>query len=245
LKSAISDIDKLRDTHAKVEYGAVKQLAQNQPVIQYGSTVSALDKIIAETKDIPSGESRKIFNQASEMRDQLTLNNKPRTYGVDAAMQTRRTWGAAARGTGNVFTDVDPNLSRQFAARLFGAINDDFKAASTTGTPIAQALAKANKTYGDFSRSIDQVRKSSLANLVGQDTVDAAFSGHVASTKAPEKMAESFLQLQPSQARTVTSILQQHAGYKGLCTAGYTVKVIWGRHAGRVATIFPEVLAAI
>jgi hypothetical protein len=232
LKTAVSNIEQLRNTHAAADYGAVKQLAQNRPVITYDKTVAALDKIINETKDIPSGESRKIFNQATDMRDQLTLNGQARTYGVDAAMQTRRTWGAAARGTGNVFTDVDPNLSRQFAARLFGAINDDFTAASSANTPIAQALAKANKTYANYSRSIDQVRKSSLASLVGEDTVDAAFSGHVASTKAPEKMAQSFMNLQPSQARTVTGILQKHAPQVLQDTKAYVLRDMLQKSAG-------------
>lgn len=232
LKTAVNNIDDLRQQSAKTDYGAVKALAQNRPVIAYNKTVSELDKIISETKDIPSGDSKRIFQQASEMRDQLAMNGQARVFGIEPAMRTRSTWGAAARGTGNVFTDVDPNQSRRFAARLFGAINEDFNDASTAKTPIAQALATANKNYSSYSRSIDQVRKSSLASLVGEDTVDAAFSGHVASTKAPEKLAQSFMNLQPSQARTVTGILKKHAPQVLEDTKAYVLRDLLQKSAG-------------
>lgn len=210
LTGTVQHIDTLRSADAARDYGAVRALANDRPVIQYNETVNALNRIIDETRNVPSGESKKIYNQALAMRDDLVMGNKARTFTVDDAMRTRRTWGAAARGTGNVFTDVDPNLSRQFAGRLFGAINNDFAAASKGDTPIAQALAKANKRYGDYSKSIDYVRKSALGSLVGEDVADAAFTGAHGTVKAPELMANRFMSLQPSQARQVTNILRRH-----------------------------------
>ena len=211
LTSTVKHYDDLRSADAARDYGAVRALAQDRPVIKYDNTVNALNKIIDETRNVPSGESKRIYNQAIAMRDDLVLGGQARTFKVDDAMRTRRTWGAAARGTGNVFTDVDPNLSRQFAGRLFGAINQDFEAASKADTPIAQALAKANKRYGDYSKSIDYVRKSALGNLVGEDVADAAFTGAGGTTKAPELMANRFMTLQPSQARQVTNILRRNS----------------------------------
>lgn len=234
LKTAVNNIDDLRSKTAATDYAAVRALSQGRPVITYNNTVAELNKIINETKDIPSGDSKRIFQQATEMRDQLSMNGQARTFAIDPAMRTRSTWGAAARGTGNVFTDVEPNQSRRFAARLAGAIDNDFNAASTTNTPISQALAKANKNYASYSKSIDQVRKSALASLVGEDTVDAAFSGHVASTKAPEKMAQSFMGLQPSQARTVTGILQKHAPQVLQDTKAYVLRDLLQKSAGDV-----------
>jgi len=211
LTSTVKHYDDLRSADAARDYGAVRALAQDRPVIKYDNTVNALNKIIDETRNVPSGESKRIYNQAIAMRDDLVLGGSARTFKVDDAMRTRRTWGAAARGTGNVFTDVDPNLSRQFAGRLFGAINQDFEAASKADTPIAQALAKANKRYADYSKSIDYVRKSALGNLVGEDVADAAFTGASGTTKAPELMANRFMTLQPSQARQVTNILRRNS----------------------------------
>lgn len=211
LTKTVTHYDQLRSADAARDYGVVRQLAQDRPVIKYTETVNALNKIIDETRNIPSGDSKRIYNQAIAMRDDLVLGNNPRTFKVTDAMQTRRTWGQAARGTGNVFTDVDPNISRRYAGQLFGAINKDFDVASTAQTPYAQALAKANKRYADYSKSIDYVRKSSLASLVGEDVVDAAFSGARGTTKAPERLAERYLNLQPSQARQVTNILRRQA----------------------------------
>ena len=210
LTGTVKHYDDLRSTDAARDYGAVRALAQDRPVIQYTETVNALNRIIDETRNVPSGESKKIYQQAIAMRDDLVLGNKARTFKIDDAMRTRRAWGAAARGTGNVFTDVDPNLSRQFAGRLFGAINNDFEAASQSNTPIAQALAKANKRYADYSKSIDYVRKSALGSLVGEDVVDAAFTGAHGTVKAPEMMANRYMNLQPSQARQVTNILRRN-----------------------------------
>jgi hypothetical protein len=232
LKNTVNNIAQMRSQKATVEYGAVKQLAQNRPIIAYDNTVSELDKIISETKDVPSGESKRIFNQASDIRNQLSLNGKARTFGVDTAMKTRSAWSAASYGTGNIFTDVDPNLSRRFAARLSSAINKDFEAASTANTPIAQALAKANKSYANFSRSIDQVKKSALGNLLGEDTVDAAFSGHTASSIAPEKMADKFMSMKPSESKTVTAILQQHSPQVLQDTKAYVLRDLLQKSAG-------------
>lgn len=211
LTDTVKHYDTLRGVEATRDYGVVKALAQDRPVIKYGQTVDELNKIIDETRNVPSGESKRIYAQATAIRDDLMLGGNPRTFKVDDAMRARRAWGAAARGTGNVFTDVDPNLSRQYAGRLFGAINKDFDTASTAQAPYAQALAKANKRYADYSKSIDYVRKSALAGLVGEDVVDAAFTGARGTTKAPELMAERYMNLQPSQTRQVTNILRRQA----------------------------------
>ena len=211
LTQTVQHYDQLRSADAVRDYGVVKQLAGDKPVIKYTNTVDALNKIIDETRNVPSGDSKRIYQQAMAMRDDLMLGQNPRTFKVEDAMRARRAWGQAARGTGNVFNDVDHNISRNYAGKLFGAINKDFDAASTANAPYAQALAKANKRYADYSKSIDYVRKSSLAGLVGEDVVDAAFTGARGTTKAPELMAERYMNLQPSQARQVTNILRRQA----------------------------------
>ncbi len=96
------------------------------------------------------------------------------------------------------------------AKRLFAAVNKDFDAASTAQTPVAQALKKANQNYAKASQSIDFIKKSALGKLLGEDVVDAMGSGQVANTKAPELIAKKYLTMPPSEAKSVTSILQQH-----------------------------------
>ena len=226
--NTVKKIDTLRDTQAKADYGAVRQLAGTKPVIAYKNTMDTLDQIIAENKNVPSGDAKKIAAQAQAIKKALTEtrvgstivgpSGQPltppstgaATHTIGDAMKTRSAWGKAAARTGNIFTDIDPNANQVLAKRLFGAVNRDFEDASKGGSPIAQELKKANQNYAKASQSIDFIKKSALGKLLGEDVTDAAFTGATASTKAPELIAKRYLNMAPSEAKSVTSILQQH-----------------------------------
>jgi len=207
-KNTVSKLADVRSKQATTDYGDVRKIAGNAPVIKYQNTLDTLDKIIAENKNVPAGDSVKVAKQAQSIRDLLAEQG---TATVNDAMKTRSAWGKAAQRSGNIFTDVDPNANQALAKRLFGAVNADFDAASTANTPIAQALKKANQNYAKASQSIDFVAKSALGKLLGEDVTDAIGSGQTASTKAPELIAKRYLDMQPSQARSVTSILKRNA----------------------------------
>ena len=208
-KDTVTKLDKMRDTQAKTDYGAVRKAAGDQKVIGYKNTLDELDKIITENKGVPpGGDAAKIAAQATAIRDFIT---KQGTATVGDAMKTRSAWGKAARRTGNVFSDIDPNANQVLAKRLFGAVNRDFDAASTANTPIASLLKTANANYAKASQSLDFVQKSALGKLLGEDVVDALGTGATASTKAPEAIAKRYLTMTPSEARSVTNILEQHA----------------------------------
>jgi len=234
-KTTVDKIDSLRETTANRDYGEVRKLAGNNPVIGYKNTMATLDKIIAENENVPSADARKVEKQAREIKDALTTttpgapassilgpSGKPlipaaphvtgtATHTIDDAMKTRSAWGKAARRTGNIFSDIDPNANQVLAKRLFGAINKDFEDASTAKTPIAQALKAANQNYAKASQSLTFVEKSALGKLLGEDVADAAFTGVQGSTKAPEAIARRYLNMDPSQAKAVTAILQLHS----------------------------------
>lgn len=240
-QTTVKKIDSVRDAQATRDYGEVRKLAGDKPVIAYRNTMDALDKIIAENQNVPSADAKRIAAQARSMKDALTVS-KPGSTGTPAstilgpsgqpmapaippapstsgiathtiqdAMKTRSAWGKAARRTGNIFSDVDPNVNQVLAKRLFGAINRDFDAASTDKTPIAQALKQANENYAKASQSLTFVEKSALGKLLGEDIADAAFTGVQGSTKAPEAIAKKYLSMTPSQAKSVTAILQLHS----------------------------------
>ena len=234
-KTTVDKIDSLRETTANRDYGEVRKLAGGNPVIGYKNTMATLDKIIAENANVPSADARKVAKQAQEIKDALTTttpgapassilgpSGKPlipaappvtgtATHTIDDAMKTRSAWGKAARRTGNIFSDIDPNANQVLAKRLFGAINKDFEDASTAKTPIAQALKAANQNYAKASQSLTFVEKSALGKLLGEDVADAAFTGVQGSTKAPEAIARRYLNMDPSQAKAVTAILQLHS----------------------------------
>lgn len=224
-----------RDKQASTDYGKVRALAGDKPVVKYQNVTDELQKIIDENKNVPAGDAKKIASQARGLLDQLTETPKgqspssivlpsgqparvpppPVAAAKDAtvsdAMKTRAAWGKAARRTGNIFSDIDPNANQMLARRLFGAINKDFDAASTDNTPIAKALKDANQNYAKASKSIEFIDQSALGKLLGKDVTDAAFSNETFSTKAPEAIAKRYLTMQPSQATQVTTILREHA----------------------------------
>lgn len=233
-RDTVTKIADAREKQAAADYGKVRQLSGEKPVIKYGNVVDELKRIIDENKNVPSGDAAKVARQAQGLLEQLTekpaaqepskilLSGQPasippaptagpKAATVQDAMKTRSAWGKAARRTGNIFSDIDPNANQVFAKRLFGAINRDFEAASNDGTPIAKALKVANQNYQKASQSISYVEKSALGKLLGEDVTDAAFTGETFSTKAPEAIAKRYLSMTPSQAAQVTSILREHA----------------------------------
>lgn len=240
-QNTIKKIDAMRDSQATRDYGQVRKLAGDKPVIGYKNTMDTLDKIIAENENVPSADAKKIAAQARSIKEALTVTKpgapgKPAsailgpsgqpampsippapstagtaTHTIQDAMKTRSAWGKAARRTGNIFSDIDPNANQVYAKRLFAAINKDFEAASTAQTPIAKALKQANESYSKASQSLTFVEKSALGKLLGEDVADAAFTGVRGSTKAPEAIAKKYLSMTPSQAKSVTAILQLHA----------------------------------
>lgn len=231
----VGKIAAARDKQASADYGKVRALAGDKPVIKYQNTVDELKKIISENENVPAGDAVKIAKQARSLLDQLTETptvqkaspillptGKPasvppppvagaKSTTVSDAMKTRSAWGKAARRTGNIFTDIDPNANQVLARRLFGAVNKDFDAASTADTPIAKALKDANQNYAKASKSIEFIDQSALGKLLGKDVTDAAFTGETFSTKAPEAIAKRYLSMEPSQAAQVTAILREHA----------------------------------
>lgn len=239
LRTAYNDtvgkIAAARDTQASTDYGKVRALAGTKPVIKYQNTVDELRKIVSENANVPAGDAKKIAKQAQGLLDTLTETPKgqpaspivlpsgqparipaPPSPAVSSAtvanaMRTRSAWGNAARRTGNIFSDIDPNANQMLARRLFGAINRDFDAASTANTPIAKALKDANQNYAKASKSIEFIEQSALGKLLGKDVTDAAYTGETFSTKAPEAIAKRYLTMQPSQAAQVTAILREHA----------------------------------
>jgi hypothetical protein len=233
LRNAYTDtvkkIDGARDAQAKTDYGNVRALAGDKPVIGYKNTMKTLDEIIAQNENVPAADAKKVTAQARDIKRALTDTTPPSailgpsgkplvgaatgaaTHTIQDAMKTRSAWGKAAQRSGNIFSDIDPNANQILAKRLFGAINKDFEDASTAQTPIGQALKTANTNYKKASDSITFVQKSALGKLLGEDVTDAAFSGQTASTKAPEMIAKRYLSMQPSEAKSVTAILQSHA----------------------------------
>lgn len=209
VKAAAQKLDSMRSDVAKVDYGAVREMAGNRPVIGLTHLQAELEKIISDYSQVvgPSADAKKIVSQAQSALDTIkgTLGNT-----VDEAMKTRSFYGKAARGTGNVFSDLNSNIDRTLAGRLFGAVNRDFEqAGETVGGPLKAALDRANKNYKNHSQSIEFLEKSAIGKLVGDDLVDAAVSGTAVSTTAGEEIVKRIAGLHPSTRATSIDILNR------------------------------------
>ncbi len=228
--ATVSKLNQARKTQADADFGEVRRIAGEKPVIKFQNVLEELNQIIAENKGVASGDAKKIAKQAETIRKAISEAPAPTKIGyagagyqpgahapvpkvqtIGNAMKTRSAWGDAAARTGNIFTDIDPNLNQRMAKRLFGAVNKDFEAAGNGTGDIARALKSANQNYAKASRSLEVLQENALSKILGRDIVDDLGIGGTASTQAPEKLAQRFLAMQPSEARVVTAILKKHA----------------------------------
>lgn len=202
INNAVNATKKVRRVQADMDYGAVRALAGDKPIIKLDNLKSTLQSIINDY-DIPGGEP--IVKQAKAM-----LGRVGEKQTIERAMNMRRVYSDAARGTGNVFGDLDKSQSRMLAVRLMKAVESDFEAAPTTVEDfgnLRDALKEANKNYREYSQHIGAIENSVLGKMLGKDVVDP-MSGMVVKGVAPEKVAKKLMSLHPSELRVAKQILQ-------------------------------------
>jgi ElaB/YqjD/DUF883 family membrane-anchored ribosome-binding protein len=207
VKTAATRLDEMRSKVADRDYGRVRELAGDKPVIGLTNFQEELQKIIAQNENVVGADAQKVVSQAKAALEKVgsTLGNT-----VDEAMKARRFYGQAAKGAANVFDDVSPNMNRNLAARLFGAINRDFEQASSQVAPgLKNALDTANGNYKKFTQSLEYLEKSALGKLVGEDLADAALSGKSVSTTSGESIIKKINGLDPSTRKTSMEILNR------------------------------------
>ncbi len=208
--TAVKQADDLRNTVAGKDYGEVRRIAGDRPVIAWNNFAKELTKIIDENANVAGADAEKVTAQARKTLEKITGGGVgPVADKIDDAMRTRRAYGKAARGQTNIFDQVSRNEDRTLSARLFGAINKDFDEAGGGGSPISDALKKANANYKAYTDSINFMEKSALGRLIGDDLADAAFTGMTANTIPGEKIADRIMKLTPSEVGAATTILKQ------------------------------------
>lgn len=231
VKNSVTYLDNLRDTTAKADYGKVREIAGNQPVIRFDNFVSELRKIIDENVNVAGADAQKVVAQARAALAKVTegggdgvrkittpTGKTIKLYGdptpstiegtIDDAMRSRSFYGKAARGGANVFDDIAPDLNRNIASRLFGAITRDFdSSAEVSSGALKEAFSRANQNYKQFSQSLEYIQKSTLGKLVGDDLVDAAISGARITTKSGEEILRKVMGADPSIRQQVMTDL--------------------------------------
>ena len=234
VKAAANKIDLIRDQSAAKDYGQVRALAGDRPVITMNNFVGELRKLVDEYQNVAGSDAQKIVSQATAALAKVTEKVAPTQGGkvlsvageqiipgapggsqtvantVSDAMRSRRFYGAASRGSANVFEDIAPDMNRTIGARLFSAINKDFdESAVNAGGELRKALDTANGNYAKYSQSLEFLEKSTLGKLVGDDLADAAFSRQSMNTTSGEAIINKITSSHPSTRKASIEILQR------------------------------------
>lgn len=232
VKVAVDDAVKLRSLAAKSDYAMADDLAGGAKVVARKNYIQELRNIVDEYKGSDMEDAVKIVAQAQKKLDRAVksadakpskildasgapISTTPATetlvkQTVKDAVNDRSFLGAASKGTGNVFKDVEKNLDRTIASRLHSAITKDLLDAEDMGD-IGKALRTANDRYAANSQSIKAIEKSPLGRFIGEDLLDAAdlFGAGSFNTKAGEDVAKKITKLAPSEIRLSVDILER------------------------------------
>lgn len=181
------------------------------PGFNFDETKTALQKVIAENDQNLTDAGIALKNQASTLLDRITAAEQG-PVSLDSAIALRRQFGKAAKGTGNLFTDIHPTEQRRLAGQLFGALNGDFESAANDATgQLGEAFRQANSNYRKAMGSIDYIEKSVLGKTLGKDIADSLYSGNLANTAgAPERLVGQITRLSPSSLEQARTILEQN-----------------------------------
>lgn len=187
--TALNRAADIRRSQAAQDYGSIKLSTNKQQVVGTSSIRQEIDDIVSEF-DVPGGET--IVKQAKAFAKMI--GDKPMT--AEKAMKARSLYSSMARGTGQIFKDIDKGQSRMLAARLESAITKDLDAAETVGGSIGEALRAANKNYRANSLAIEQLEHSTLGRLFGGKY-----------DPDPQIVAERMLKMKPTEMSTAAGIL--------------------------------------
>jgi hypothetical protein len=246
-----------RDEVAKKQYGAIHDALGGRPIVDYARTKEVLEEISAGGGGTLSGDKIRGSEQAKDMLERLMRNNGPARNADMAvpgdprlsqvpprtlrqAIEDRSFWGKAARGDGNLFSDISGSANRAYARKLYGAIQDDIRAAAanldgatTPGTGIMRqgqaglppgvglgdALREADQNYRLYSEALGALEESPMARLLGDDIAVGDFLQF--NKIPPETVVKKLGAMAPSELEMTRSFMQQNApetwqGYKRL-----------------------------
>jgi hypothetical protein len=201
--NAVKTVQKVRRKFANIDYGKVRKAAGERPIIPTNNLRAEIEDIVSQY-DVPGTEG--IVRQARSLLRQLKQPN----LNLDKAMKIRSVYSDAARGTGQLFKDIETGLQRRLATKLLKAVEKDFAAAPTTAKgDVAELLKTANTNYAKFSQSINAIENSVLGKMLGKEVDDAIIAGQSWNTIPPEKIVDKVLRLKPSELKVAKSLLQR------------------------------------
>lgn len=227
VRGAVERTAARRDEVAGKQYGAIHEALGGRPIVDYGRTREVLEGI-ANPGGTLSGDALRAATQAKKLLAQMA-DGKPRT--LQQAIQDRSFWGKGTRGDGNVFNDVSSSANRRFASQLYGAIQDDIRAAAgkldgatnagpglvpykpnatlPPGVSLGDALREADQNYRLYSEALGALEASPMARLLGDDISVGDFLDF--NKIPPETVVKKLGAMAPSELEMIRGFMQQNA----------------------------------
>jgi len=204
----------LRRHTAKRLFGAVDQAGANSPIIPTGQIVGKIDDLVSQL-DVPgAGDATKTLIQRLKAvrKDYVptTINAagdvvESEAISITGAQASRllSIWSTAAKGSGQVFKDIDKGQQRWVAREVLEGLNgalDDAIEAGGAGSATAGALRIARDAYRQDSQLIKEL---------GQTTIGRLFNSPV--PVDPAAMAQRVAKMSGSELKRVLPILAREA----------------------------------
>lgn len=220
---AVGSVFDRREKMAKEQFGAIRRMVGDTPVVDFAKTKQLLRDIISEN-DVPaaSGDVNKIRAQAQRMLNELEAQP---AYPLDAARKARTSYGSAWAGKSNLLRNVAPDMNRTFGKRMWGAVSEDIDAAATRideaagfgrNMPVPEGvtvqrpsdlLRAANEEYRNHSDLLKRLQQSPMRRLLG-DKVDV--DGFTSYSLPPETVIKRINEMKPSELAQVRYFMERN-----------------------------------
>lgn len=219
---AVGTVFERREKRAQEQFGAIRKMVGDTPVVDFAKTKELLRSVIAEN-DVPgaSGDVNKIRAQAQRILSELDAQE---AYPLEAARKARSSYGSAWAGKSNLLRNVAPDMNRTFGKRMWGAVSEDIDAAASRideaagfgrNMPVpegvtvqrpSEMLRAANDEYRNHSDLLKQLQQSPMRRLLG-DKVDV--DGFTSYSLPPEAVIQRINDMKPSELSQVRYFMEK------------------------------------
>jgi len=224
VREAVDGIAENRERVAAQQFGQIRRMVGDAPIVDYANTRNTLRDIVNEYTDVVGADARRIRTQAQRLLDEIGERNG---FTLDAARRARGSYGRAARGGEDIFSNVNRDVNRRIAGRMYAAMSDDLDAAGarlgdlagfgadlpvpagTTATRPSEMLRQANDDYRRHSDLLKAVQMSPLRRLLGDEiNVDDFMT---VNTLPPETVIARIGSMKPSELGMVRDFMERNS----------------------------------
>lgn len=225
----IKSLSKARSDQGKMDFAAAKLASQGQPIIAPTNLVSTLKSFVKEGESITATKSQEAAAATAKalLAKLKTPSPKPslildaqgnpikmpqsaesyQHMTIDDLQNGLQGWGDEAYTGGGVFKQLANASDTRFAKAAKAALERDADTAAESGQGAAAiALKRARDNYRANSNKISDIEKTTLGKMIGSAERDS--QGNL--TITPEKMADKFNSMQPSEIKNILKFLDKN-----------------------------------